>query len=517
MWCCSARRRGDPADGRPPRPRPRTLPPAPAPAPAFPPAPAPAPVCPPAGGGNPCRYGAKCFSYDCSYDHPAGRKPKCRFGAGCNKTGDQHHRRQYLHPRMRSPAPAPAPPAEAIPPAATWKYDDGPNGFREYGAAEQVLLEKAYQSGQRLVNMGGRRGNRYTVDIKAMSQRNNKTRMDRAVRRAPAAGGLAPTISDDGTDPTPQSLCTTLHYNHQAGFTTADFQRATGWTVLRKGQYDPTEDDVITCMPFGDGPVVELSCSGSLRGTRCIFRQDSVEPTLRSSNGKCPLCKEAFPGLLRGTQGTGTMTTELHPTDCDGHPSGPEGRGSFKVRYNFPAGTQSQRMDKPGQPYKGANRTAYFPNNKIGRKALRMVQQAFQQGQLFGVGVSVTMGGEPRVTWGIHQKSKTSGGTASHGFPDPTFFQRLFSELAAVGILDSGNTGGAAPEPAPGPEPAPAGPALLRTGSHATATGKAYEDLLSNPGLTDGTEGADSLDQRQALIDLRAKEAEDEVLNLIES
>ena len=100
-------------------------------------------------------------------------------------------------------------------------------------------------------------------------------------RRAPAARGLAPTSSDDGTDPTPQSLCTTLDYNHQAGFTTADFQRATGWTVLRKEQYDPTEDDAITCIPLGDGPVVDVDAnpSGARRLESRRGRQGTCGPT----------------------------------------------------------------------------------------------------------------------------------------------------------------------------------------------------------------------------------------------
>ena len=59
----------------------------------------------------------------------------------------------------------------------------------------------------------------------------------------------------------------------------AEIERSLSWKVLPAGQFDPAELDVVTTEPFGSGPVVELPCSGSVRGTRCVFRRDSIEST----------------------------------------------------------------------------------------------------------------------------------------------------------------------------------------------------------------------------------------------
>ena len=66
------------------------------------------------------------------------------------------------------------------------------------------------------------------------------------------------------------------------------------------------------------------------------------------------------------------------------------------------------------------------------------------------------------TVWGIHLKSQPSGGATGHGWPDETYWTRLQSELAAVGVLDEG-FGRAAPvharpsfPPAPHPERLPA-------------------------------------------------------------
>eukprot|EP01047_Picozoa_sp_COSAG01_P065847 COSAG01_NODE_8971_length_2598_cov_3.249700_2_plen_49_part_01 len=48
------------------------------------------------------------------------------------------------------------------------------------------------------------------------------------------------------------------------------------------------------------------------------------------------------------------------------------------------------------------------------------------------------------MVWGIHQKSNLNGGATAHGWPDETFFDRLFSELAAIGA-------GRPPPPPPPP------------------------------------------------------------------
>ena len=63
--------------------------------------------------------------------------------------------------------------------------------------------------------------------------------------------------------------------------------------------------------------------------------------------------------------------------------------------------------------------------------------RAFEGGHAFVVGQSVTTGQDNTVIWGtIHQKTNTHGGTGAHGWPDPTYVNRLVSECAAKGILE---------------------------------------------------------------------------------
>jgi len=70
-------------------------------------------------------------------------------------------------------------------------------------------------------------------------------------------------------------------------------------------------------------------------------------------------------------------------------------------------------------------RTAYLPDNKEGREILALFEIAWERKLLFTVGRSVTTGQDNQVVWGgIHQKTSTSGGATSFGYPDPTYFDR---------------------------------------------------------------------------------------------
>lgn len=172
-----------------------------------------------------------------------------------------------------------------------------------------------------------------------MTQTNTQTGMVRSLRRrdggaaagAGAAGGLAPRAQHGGRaakgkkskhsrKPHPSSaggqpgaeLEGVTYYDHTAEIEADEIRRQTRWKVLPIGAFDPTECDVITTEPFGTGPVVELGCSGSVRGTRCVFRQDSIESALRSNHGRCPVCKEHYASLSKGDQLQRARTPAKH-------------------------------------------------------------------------------------------------------------------------------------------------------------------------------------------------------------
>ena len=74
----------------------------------------------------------------------------------------------------------------------------------------------------------------------------------------------------------------------------------------------------------------------------------------------CPTCTQVYP--LPGVQPSGSMQLRLHRQGCDGHP----GCGSIVIDYSFPSGVQGARHAEPGQPYRGTNRTCYYPDNAVG-------------------------------------------------------------------------------------------------------------------------------------------------------
>ena len=49
---------------------------------------------------------------------------------------------------------------------------------------------------------------------------------------------------------------------------------------------------------------------------------------------------------------------------------------------------------------------------------------------------SVTTGNPSVVVWNIHQKTSRTGGATQHGWPDPSYLDRLKSECASVNVVD---------------------------------------------------------------------------------
>jgi deltex len=61
--------------------------------------------------------------------------------------------------------------------------------------------------------------------------------------------------------------------------------------------------------------------------------------------------------------------------------------------------------------------------------------ECFRRKLTFIVGTSVTTGQKDCVVWaGIHHKTSPTGGFASFGYPDATYFDRVREEMAARGV-----------------------------------------------------------------------------------
>lgn len=103
--------------------------------------------------------------------------------------------------------------------------------------------------------------------------------------------------------------------------------------------------------------------------------------------------------------------------DCD----------TFILLFMFPPGVSE------GRPYAGRSQHAYLPDNEEGRQLLALFQLAFRRRVLFGLSQSLTTG-QFAPTFTIHLKTSTCGGPASHGYPDPNYFQSAQQELREMGV-----------------------------------------------------------------------------------
>ena len=213
---------------------------------------------------------------------------------------------------------------------------------------------------------------------------------------------------------------------HEFRTSTRTGTSTSGTSTSSSPSLDPT-----TLEPLGaDGePVIEMPCAGSAHFSTCTFNRSTVLRALRCS-ACCPGCGHLLPSLP-GPQPAGSMSIERQMRlRCEGHGN----FGTLVVAFSFPNGVQGAQHSSPGQHYEGVLRTGFYPDNEEGQACVRLLRRAFERGRAFIVGRSLTTGRENTVVYAIHQKSRSDGGAALHGWPDPTYLQRLSSECAAFGI-----------------------------------------------------------------------------------
>jgi len=113
----------------------------------------------------------------------------------------------------------------------------------------------------------------------------------------------------------------------------------------------------------------------------------------------------------------------------------PRNSGIIRIVYDIPSGIQGPEHPFPGQPFSGTIREAFLPNTDEGKKCLRLLRRAFDQRLTFQVGTSLTTGRHNTITWtSIHHKTSLHGGP--FGFPDDTYFLRVYDELEQKAIRE---------------------------------------------------------------------------------
>lgn len=137
-------------------------------------------------------------------------------------------------------------------------------------------------------------------------------------------------------------------------------------------------------------------------------------------------------GLFQGSKGTqpdGQMTWVILHRDLPGFPTD----NTVQVNYVFPDGTQEEGHPNPGQPFTGLRTLAYLPDNKDGRKVLRLLDKAFTQRLLFTVATDAN-GDSVVCMTDIPLKTLPDGGSQSESFPDPDYLRNVKFILKEKGI-----------------------------------------------------------------------------------
>eukprot|EP01069_Polyplicarium_translucidae_P006097 Polyplicarium_translucidae@DN2904_c0_g1_i5.p1 len=205
--------------------------------------------------------------------------------------------------------------------------------------------------------------------------------------------------------------------------------------VSPREEPEGTPETCSICLDMLEDDVVRL------RQCTHRFHKECMVPMLqRKALGplKCPMCN-TIQVHAHGPCPEGDMRWRVYkPSRHPGPVAGYETHGTIAVHYRIHDGIQSTGHPLPGHPFRGTMRAAYLPNNREGRIVLKLLEDSFSRGLTFAVGHSLTTGRSNVVIWnGVHHKTSTRGGVEMHGYPDPTYLERVQNELEAQGVVPS--------------------------------------------------------------------------------
>ncbi|XP_056155773.1 E3 ubiquitin-protein ligase DTX3L1 [Lampris incognitus] len=141
---------------------------------------------------------------------------------------------------------------------------------------------------------------------------------------------------------------------------------------------------------------------------------------------------EGLNGAYRGwtsCQPEGQMTWVILHRDLPGYPED----NTLQINYVFPDGIQTEKHPHPGQPYTGLRMWAYLPDNREGRKVLRLLDKTFNLQLLFTVATNEN-GEDVVATAAIPLKTQPDGGTKIDSYPDPDYLKNVRKILKDKGI-----------------------------------------------------------------------------------
>lgn len=132
---------------------------------------------------------------------------------------------------------------------------------------------------------------------------------------------------------------------------------------------------------------------------------------------------------LNDCQPEGQMTWVILHKDLPGFPDD----NTVQINYIFPDGIQTDKHPHPGQPFAGLRLCAYLPDNREGRRVLKLLDKAFHQKLLFTVATN-NDGEDVVTTASIPLKTQIDGGNRAVGYPDSEYLKTVRKLLKDEGI-----------------------------------------------------------------------------------
>jgi len=139
------------------------------------------------------------------------------------------------------------------------------------------------------------------------------------------------------------------------------------------------------------------------------------------------------PFVMGDAPAGGAMRYRIVPKGLPGH----EDYHTIQVTYEYSNGIQSGEHPLPGQPFYaiGFPRTSFLPDTEKGRRALRLLEEAFRRRLTFTIGMDDVTGQADVLSWNPAIEHKTEFTfNDGRGYPDPHYLDRLLTQLASLGV-----------------------------------------------------------------------------------
>mmetsp|Transcript_7785 Transcript_7785/g.11546 ORF Transcript_7785/g.11546 Transcript_7785/m.11546 type:complete len:356 (+) Transcript_7785:110-1177(+) len=317
----------------------------------------------------------------------------------------------------------PKPPKE---PNYRWEFKYG-GEWKEFGKEKQKIISEAYDKKEENVSYQNQKEETCSINFRTLVETNKKTKYQRRIRRHDTA-------NDES------------HYEDKdwKNIKLVKAQQLTNWERCNTmEQFEKIKDQkcpLCYCEFYEDDEeiteqsmyIVRICKDGKKEGH--WFHAECIAECYKPHGHylKCPLtcCVNCY-GLEIGDMPQGTMQVNITENSIPAYSKSK----TIEIRYSFPGGTQGREHQHPGIAYNGTSRVAFLPDNKEGHYVLKLLKIGWERRLLFRVGKSVTTGADNCVVWnGVHHKTNTTGGSASFGYPDVTYFARVVGELNDKGV-----------------------------------------------------------------------------------